>query len=78
MLRDTIETNVHNADGLDGIIDEMVERKVDEIIEDIDICSEYRDLIEEAVNEYDFESKVRDEMEYMIKEAVESYIDNLF
>lgn len=78
MLKDTIETNVYNADGLDGIIDEMVERKVDEIIEDIDICSEYRDLIEEAVNEYDIESKVRDEMEYMIKEAVESYIDNLF
>lgn len=78
MLRDIIETDVNNADGLDGIIDEMVERRVVEIIEDIDICSEYRDLIEEAVNEYDLESKVRDEMEYMIKDVVESYIDNLF
>lgn len=78
MLRDIIETNINNADGLDGIIDEMVERKVNEIIEDIDICNEYRDIIEEAVDEYDIEGKVRDEMEYMIKGVVESYIDNLF
>lgn len=78
MLRDIIETNVNNADGLAEIIDEIVEKKVDEIIEDIDICNEYRDIIEEAVDEYDIEGKVRDEMEYMIKGVVESYIDNLF